>query len=167
MAREQLIALAVFAYRRDIPLHRTPLPSSYAGAIGIPQWLPVHLPYAVTARDERPDLSLLPDAILSTAKLIRNKLGWPKEMLDFSRLSNLEAIVAAWQEFDQGRASFAKSYNADGQKLRRFDRARADMRNVPYIAEYVRALMGYNNSTEYALGVVRIAHRAHNLGTDG
>ncbi len=163
MAREQLIALTVFAYRRDTPLAERPIPASYAGAVGIPQWLPVHLPYAVSVGDWPPDLSRLPDAILSTANLIRNKLGWPAEMLDFDRLSNLGEIVAAWRAFDNGRASFAKGHNADGQELRRFDLTHSTMPNVAYIAQYVRSLMAYNNSSDYALGVLRIARRTHLL----
>lgn len=163
MAREQLIALVIYAYRRDLDLGETAFPSSYAGAIGIPQWLPVHLEHAVSANGGRPDLTHLPDAILSTANLIRNQMGWPDAMLDFERLANLEAIVAAWRRFDNGRASFAIGTNSDGQSLRRFDRARADMPNVPYVATFVRALMHYNYSSDYALGVLRIANRAHEL----
>jgi membrane-bound lytic murein transglycosylase B len=163
MAREQLIALVIYAYRRDLDLGSTPFPASYAGAIGIPQWLPVHLEHAVSADDSPPDLSHLPDAILSAANLIRNDFGWPEAMLDFGRLANLEEIVAAWREFDNGNASFASGSNSDGQSMRRFDRAHADMANVPYIATYVRHLMRYNYSSDYALGVLRIAHRTHRL----
>jgi len=163
MAREQLIALVIYTYRRDLDLAQTPFPASYAGAIGIPQWLPVHLEQAVSADGGTPDLTRLPDAILSTAHLIRNKLGWPDAMLDFDRLANLDDIVAAWNEFDHGNASFAAGRNSDGQTMRRFDRAHAEMANVPYVATYVRALMHYNYSSDYALGVLRIARRAHRL----
>lgn len=167
MAREQLIALAIFAFRRDLSLSETRIPASYAGAVGIPQWLPVHLPHAVSTGDGPPDLSHLPDAILSTGNLLRNKLGWPKTMLAFARLANLDRIVSAWRSFDTGRTSFVRDQGPDGQPLRRFDRAHSEIPNVGYVAEYVRALMGYNNSSDYALGVLQIARRAHQLRTDG
>ncbi len=167
MAREQLIALAVFAFRRDLSLSELRLPASYAGAVGIPQWLPVHLPQAVSAGDDPPDLSHSPDAILSTGNLLRNKLGWPEAMLDFARLANLDEIVAAWRSFDTGRTSFVRNQGPDGQPLRRFDRAHSEIPNVGYVAQYVRGLMGYNNSSDYALGVLQIARRAHQLRTDG
>ncbi|MEF8792700.1 lytic murein transglycosylase [Thiohalorhabdus sp.] len=163
MAREQLIALVIHAYRNDLALEETVFPASYAGAIGIPQWLPVHLDYAVSADDSPPDLSRLTDAVLSTANLIRNKFGWPEAMLDFARLSNLDEIVVAWRRFDDGSASFATDETSDGQPVHRFDRANADMPNVTYVATFVRALMRYNYSSEYGLGVLRIAHRAHQL----
>ena len=166
MAREQLIALVIHAYRKDLALEETPFPASYAGAIGIPQWLPVHLDYAVSVDDSAPDLSKLPDAVLSTANLIRNKFGWPDRMLDFERLTNMAEIVAAWRRFDDGKAGFATGKTADGQTVRRFDRAHADMPNVTYLATFVRALMRYNYSSEYALGVLRIANRAYRLRTD-
>ena len=161
MAREQLIALIIYTYRRDLELATTPFPASYAGAIGIPQWLPVHLEHAVSADDTAPDLTHMPDAILSTANLLRNEFGWPDAMLTFDRLANLDRIVAAWRDFDQGGASFAAGRNSDGQAVRRFDRAHADMPNVPYVATYVRHLMRYNYSSDYALGVLRIAARTH------
>jgi membrane-bound lytic murein transglycosylase B len=166
LAREQLIALVLFAERRELDLAQSPLPASYAGAIGIPQWLPVHLDYAVSAGDGPPDLSRLEDAILSAANLIRNKFGWPDAMVDFRRLANLAEIVEAWHAFDDGNASFAHSHNADGQELRRFDRARSDLSNVGYVGRYVRALMGYNYSSDYALGVLRIARRTHQIRED-
>jgi membrane-bound lytic murein transglycosylase B len=163
MAREQLIALVIYAYRRDLSLAETPFPASYAGAIGIPQWLPVHLEHAVSADGDPPDLAHLPDAVLSAANLIRNQFGWPERMIDFDRLANLEAMVAAWHRFDDGNASFAAATNADGQSVRRFDREYGDMPNVPYVATYVRHLMRYNYSSDYALGVLQIAHRTHRL----
>jgi len=166
LAREQLIALVLFAERRELNLAQTSLPASYAGALGIPQWLPVHLDYAVSAGKGAPDLSHLPDAILSAANLIRNKFGWPDEMVDFQRLANLPEIVEAWHAFDDGNASFAHSRNADGQDLRRFDQARSDLPNVAYAARFVRALMSYNFSSDYALGVLRIARRTHQIRED-
>jgi membrane-bound lytic murein transglycosylase B len=166
LAREQLIALVLYAERRGVNLSRTPLPASYAGALGIPQWLPTHLDFAVAAGEGPPDLSRVPDAILSTANLIRNKFGWPEEMVNLQRLDNLGEIVAAWQEFDKGNASFAHSRNADGQPVRRFDRARSDLPNIGYVGRYVRALMRYNFSSDYALGVLQIAHRTHRMRRD-
>lgn len=164
MAREQLIELVIWAERLGIDLARTPIPASYAGAVGIPQFLPSHLDKAVSADGKGPpDLAHLPDAIHSTANLIRTRFGWPEEMIDFGRLSNLKEVVEAWQAFDQGGASFAFSRNADGQQLRRFDRARSDLPNVSYISTYVRALMRYNFSSDYALGVLQIAERTHRL----
>lgn len=166
MAREQLIALVIHAYRNDLDLGETDFPASYAGAIAIPQWLPVHLDQAVSADDSPPDLNKLPDAVLSTANLLRNDLGWPERMLDFGRLANLDEIVAAWRRFDEGKASFATGETTDGGSVRRFDRAHADMPNVPYVATFVRALMGYNHSSEYGLGILQIAKRSHHLLKD-
>lgn len=148
LAREQLIALVIYAHRRDLNLAQTPLPSSYAGAIGIPQFLPVHLSYAVTADSEGPpNLNKLPDAILSTANLIRNKLGWPEGPIDFDRLGDLEAMVANWRE--------SAAYD-DG-----FEPYQSDRPNLSYVKRYVAALKRYNPSSDYALGVLRIARQAH------
>ena len=166
LAREQLIALVLFADQRGLDLAQTPLPASYAGALGIPQWLPSHLDYAVSANGGVPDLSHLPDAILSTANLIRNKFGWPERMVAFRRLENLPRIVDAWLAFDDGNASFAHDRNSDGQPLQRFDQTRSDLPNVTYVGRYVRALMRYNFSSDYALGVLQIARRTRKLQDD-
>jgi len=163
MAMNQLVALVLYADKRGIDLTRTSIKASYAGAVGIPQFLPANLDHAVSADQKTPDLAHLPDAILSAANLIRNKFGWPDHEIDFSRLSNLDDIVHAWHRFDDGMASFATGSNADGQNLHRFDKARSDIPNVQYVGTYVRALMHYNHSSDYALGVLQIANRAHRL----
>lgn len=148
LAREQLIALVIYAHRRDLTLADAPLPSSYAGAIGIPQFLPTHLPYAVAADGEGPpDLGELPDAILSTANLIRNKLGWPEGPIDFDRLGDLEALVRDWRQ--------SAAYE-DG-----FEAYAGDHPHLAYVRRYVTAIKRYNPSSDYALGVLRIAHQAH------
>ncbi|MFA9462011.1 lytic murein transglycosylase [Thiohalorhabdus methylotrophus] len=163
MAAEQLVALVLYAERQGIKLAETPIRASYAGAVGIPQFLPANMDHAVSAGEAPPDLTQLPDAILSAANLIRNKFGWPDEQVDFGRLDNLDRIVEAWLEFDDGRASFAMASNADGQELRRFDKAHSDIPNVEYVGSYVRAIMRYNYSSDYALGVLQIANRVNTL----
>ncbi|MFP4560797.1 MAG: lytic murein transglycosylase [Thiohalorhabdus sp.] len=163
MAEEQLVSLVLYAQRQGFDLADTPVRASYAGAVGIPQFLPSNLDHAVSAGEGPPDLSRLPDAILSAANLLRNKFDWPDRMLDFQRLENLGEIVEAWLEFDEGNASFAAATNADGQRLRRFDKVRSDIPNISYVATYVRAIMRYNYSSDYALGVLQIAERAHRL----
>lgn len=69
-ARDQILAL--FKMARDHKLAVHDLKGSYAGAIGFCQFLPTsYLRYAVSTRNQAPDLFYAPDAIHSVAKYLR------------------------------------------------------------------------------------------------
>ncbi len=167
LAQEQLIALLIYCNKRGIDITDTDIPSSYAGAIGIPQFLPSNLEYAVSADGSPPDLSQIPDAILSTANILRNKFDWPEKMVQFDRMSSLDQIIAKWREFNTGStATFTYPKEVNHQSPKRFDQAYGKLPQVSYIARYARSLMQYNFSSEYALGVLQIAYKAHIHLTD-
>lgn len=161
-ARRQIVSLVAWAHRTGVDLRDTQIPCSYAGAIGIPQFIPSNLRYAVSYDDEGPaDLSHMPDAILSAGHILRRAFHWPDKELNFDRLAGMEEVVRKWHQFDDGQASFAFGENQDGQEIRRFDRAYSHLEPVTYMSDFVRSLMRYNFSSDYALGVMRIARLTH------
>lgn len=160
-ARRQMVSLVAWAHRTGVNLRETQIPCSYAGAIGIPQFIPSNLRYAVTRGEGPPDLSHMPDAILSTGHILSRVFNWPDKRLDFDRLAGMEEVVRKWHQFDDGGASFAFGKNQDGQEIRRFDRAYSHLEPVSYMSDFVRSLMRYNFSSDYALGVLRIARLTH------
>jgi membrane-bound lytic murein transglycosylase B len=160
-ARQQMVSLVAWAHRSGTDLRRTQIPCSYAGAIGIPQFIPSNLRYAVAHGEGPADLSEMPDAILSAGHILRRVFHWPDKELDFDQLAGMEEVVRKWRQFDDGRASFAFGENQDGQEIRRFDRAYSHLEPVSYMSDFVRSLMRYNFSSDYALGVLRIARLTH------
>ncbi len=156
-SKEHLAALLLFCDKHHIDIIEERFPSSYAGAIGIAQFMPGWLEYAISADNKTPDLNKMPDAILSVGNVFKHKLGW-SGMIDYERLENIDDIINKWYVFDKRKGvSFAVSHHLDGMPLRRFDKEFDHIPNVNYIGKFVQTLMEYNFSSNYALGILQIA----------
>ena len=159
-ARENLAALIVYKSRRGIDVSTTDFPSSYAGAMGIPQFTPHALRDAVSANGAQADLTKMEDAIFSVANLLTKRKKWPGTLLDFGKLETLEELVALWVDFDNGRSNLAFSKNLEGFTIQNFSKIHADREDIRYLLPYIRSLMRYNYSSDYALGILQIAKAA-------
>ena len=159
-ARENLAALIVYKSRRGIDVSTTDFPSSYAGAMGIPQFTPHALRDAVSANGGLADLTKMEDAIFSVANLLTKRKKWPGTLLDFDKLDTLEELVALWIEFDNGRSNLAFGKNLEGMTIQNFSEIHAEREDIRYLKPYLRSLMRYNYSSDYALGILQIAKAA-------
>ncbi|MBF0344756.1 MAG: lytic murein transglycosylase [Nitrospirae bacterium] len=158
---DNLAALLLYCERNNIDILHTSLPSSYTGAIGLAQFLPENLSYAVSANNKKPELSRMSDAILSIGNLLKNKLNWPG-LVDFSKLENIDDITTQWYEYNKQKdVSLAVGANLDGYTLRRFDEEFKHIPNIEYIGNYARVLMGYNFSSSYVIDVLQLAFHAN------
>lgn len=160
-ARENLASLIVYKSRRGIDVSTTDFPSSYAGAMGIPQFTSHALRDAVSADGTQADLTKMEDAILSVANLLKKRKKWPGELLDFAKLKTLGQMVELWDEFDDGTSNLVYNINLEGETVRNFSRNYKKRKDMRYLAPYIRSLMGYNYSSDYALGILQIAMAAH------
>ena len=162
MAESNLLALLLFYEQEGRDVTAEAIPSSYTGAIGFPQFMPANLPLAVSYAGKSPDLMALDDAILSVGNYLAKKGKWPERLLEFGKLERFEAMEEAWRAFDaEGNASFAYDRNAEGLPVRCFAESDGKFRKeAGYLAPYVKALMKYNFSSEYALGILKIARAA-------
>lgn len=160
MAENNLAALLVYLeqHGRDVTAER--FPSSYTGAIGYPQFMPVNLGLADAFHGEKPDLMNLDDAILSVASYFRGKGRWPEKPLDFREVPRFDAIMAGWEKFDDGNASFAYEENLEGMPLRCYALNSPFPAETAYLRPYVKGVMSYNFSSEYAIGILKIARLA-------
>lgn len=159
-ARENLASLVVYKSRRGIDVSTADFPSSYAGAMGIPQFTPHSLWDAVSASGGQADLTKMEDAIFSVANLLTKRKKWPKKLLDFTKLDTLDELVALWIEFDNGRSNLAFSKNLEGMTIQNFSKVHAGREDIKYLKPYLRSLMRYNYSSDYALGILQIAKAA-------
>lgn len=146
-------------YRIDILTHR--FPSSFSGAIGIPQFLPMYMDYAISINNSVPDLSKMADAILSLGNILTNKFNYPG-FIEFDKLREIDQIVEKYKEYDvQKDVSFCVDFHLDGYPLRRFI---DDYQNIPYIdyiGKFGRSIMQYNFSSNYVLDVLQLAYYTH------
>ena len=157
-AAKNLKALILYYRARGVDVSVADLPSSYAGAMGIPQFTPWLLNEAVSFSGGEADLMKMEDAIMSVSHLLRHRLGWPKTgLIEWKRLEDLEELNEAWIAFDTGRANIAFDVNLEGLEVPSFSRVHGERADVRYLAPYLRTLMGYNYSSDYAMGILRIA----------
>ncbi len=166
-ARKSLEELILYCERYGIDILRRDFPSSFAGAIGIPQFLPMYLDYAVSGDGGVPDLSEMHDAILSLGNIFTSKFDWPGFM-DLDRLGHIDEIIRKYKEFDQQKGvSFCMSKHLDGYPLRRFVDEFSHIPHIDYIAGFCGTIMQYNFSSSYTLDVFQFAYHAHTLRKAG
>jgi membrane-bound lytic murein transglycosylase B len=164
-ARKSLEGLILYCERYNIDILQRDFPSSFAGAIGIPQFLPMYLDYAVSGDGGVPDLSKMHDAILSLGNIFTNRFGWPG-LMDLDRLDGINEIIPEYQAFDRQKGvSFCMSEHLDGYPLRRFVDEFQQIPHISYIAEFCGTIMQYNFSSAYTLDVFQFAYHAHRLRT--
>jgi membrane-bound lytic murein transglycosylase B len=164
IARQSLQALLRYCETNNIDIVKTSFPSSFAGAIGIPQFLPLYLDYAVSAGDTRPDLNKTGDAILSLGNLLQHKFNWPG-LMQLERLQSIDEIYRRYVSYDKKTtdASFCMSVDQEGFPLRNFAAENADIAAIDYISRYGSVLMQYNFSSYYVLDVLQLAFQTHRL----
>lgn len=160
MSKTNMISIIQHCYKKGVTPEQCNLPSSYAGAVGIPQFMPNSFIYAHSYKDKVPDLTKMEDAIMSAAKFLNKKAGFSK-LIKWNEMPDIVSIESAWYdyEFNNDNASFvyAKS-NRSGKK---YDCFTCDKKELAYIKKYAQKIMRYNNSSNYAVGVMRLAYSAN------
>lgn len=158
-AQRSLVELLLYCEKNNIDITRTTFPSSFAGAVGIPQFMPMHMNYAVTENNRLGNLNKMSDSILSVGNLLKNRFSWPG-LIDFNQFQSIDHLFREYVQFDQKNqnASFCMSTDLDGYPLKQFT---ATISNSSYIDRYCRKLMNYNFSSNYVLDVLQLASHTH------
>jgi membrane-bound lytic murein transglycosylase B len=162
-ARKSLEELILYCEEYGIDVTQRDFPSSFAGAIGIPQFLPMYLDYALSGDGGVPDLSEMHDAILSLGNIFTNNFGWPGFM-ELDRLELIDGIIRQYKTFDQQKGvSFCMSEHLDGYPLRPFVVAFDHLPHIGTIGTYCKTIMQYNFSSSYTLDVFQFAYHTQRL----
>lgn len=160
MSKSNIVAIIEYCYQNSIEPNRCNLQSSYAGAIGISQFMPNNLKLAVSLNDTTPDITSMEDAILSTSNFLSQKADF-NELIEWEKMSDIEDIENRWYdfEFENQNASFVYDTNKNGVKV--YNCFTCDIKELEYIKKYAQKIMSYNNSSNYAIGVLRLAYEAY------
>jgi len=99
------------------------------------------------------------DAIMSVAKFLHTKAKFDT-LMDFSKIDDIATIESDWYayEFQHENASFVYEKSRSGKVYNCFTK---DKNELQYLKTYVKKIMRYNNSSNYAIGVIRLAYEAH------
>lgn len=160
MGKTNMSTIITYCYKNDIAPDECNLKSSFAGAVGIPQFMPNSFCYIEGYKSKRGDLSKMEDAIVSASKFLNQKAGFT-ELIDWDKMPDVPTIESAWYdyEFEHKNASFAYSESKISGK--KYDCFSCKHQDWDYLREYAKKIMRYNNSSNYSLGVIRLAYDAH------
>jgi len=164
--QKSLEGLLLYCDKYKIDIMKKKFPSSFAGAIGVPQFMPMYMDYVITDSNTTPDLSKMPDAILSLGNLLKNVFMWP-EYMEIDRLEHIDNLFKQYVQYDKQHkgVSFCMSVDLDGYPLRRFVDDFGTIPNIDYITKFATILMSYNYSSNYVLDVLQIAFHTHKLNS--
>ena len=159
MGKTNMATIITHCYKQGVTPEQCNLPSSYAGAIGIPQFMPNSFVYAVPYKGTKVDLTNMQDAIVSAANYLNKKAGF-NTLIDWDTMEDVPKTEQAWYdyEFNNTNTSFVYETDKNGEAYNCFTR---DKPELVYMKEYARKVMRYNNSSNYAVGVISLAYQAH------
>jgi len=159
MSKTNMISIIDYCYKKGVTPNQCNLPSSYAGAVGIPQFMPYSFIYADSYRGEVADLTTMEDAIMSAARFLNKKAKFDT-LIDWKKMPNLVKIEKEWYEYDftHKDASFVYEKSKSAKVYNCFTKNKPELK---YLKGYVKKIMRYNNSSNYAIGVMRLAYDAN------
>ena len=162
MGKTNMVSIITHCYKKGIWPNNCDLPSSYAGAVGIPQFMPNSFVYAEGYKTKHPDLTNMEDAIVSASKFLHKKASFNK-LIDWSEIPDMPSTEAAWYEyeFNNDNASFVHEKSTKTGKA--YDCFTLGKSELVYLRDYAKKIMRYNNSSNYAVGVMRLAYDANKL----
>jgi membrane-bound lytic murein transglycosylase B len=161
MGKSNMASIITHCYKKGVKPEECNLPSSYAGAVGIPQFMPNSFIYSEGYNMGMADLTKMEDAIVSASKFLHTKAAWDK-LINWKKIPDMPKIESDWYEYDftHDNTSFVYESSKTGKKYACFTK---DKPKLQYLKSYVKKIMRYNNSSNYAVGVMRLAYDAHNL----
>ncbi len=160
MGKTNMASIITHCYKKGVTPEQCNLPSSYAGAVGIPQFMPNSFIYTEGYKNKVADLTKMEDAIVSASKFLHKKADF-SELIDWDLMPDIVDIESKWYEYEfkNDRASFV--YEKSTKSGKTYDCFTCGKTELVYLKSYTKKIMRYNNSSNYAVGVMRLAYDAH------
>jgi membrane-bound lytic murein transglycosylase B len=160
MGKSNLVDIIIYCYKKGYKPDECLLLSSYAGAVGIPQFMPSSFIYIDSYKDEVGDLTKMEDAIMSAGKFLHKKAGY-SELINWDEMPPLPKVEAAWYEYEFKNDDASFVYSQSKRTGKKYQCFACDKPELEYLRSYAKMIMRYNNSSNYAIGVVRLAYDTH------
>lgn len=160
MGKSNMVSIITYCYEKGYKPLTCNFPSSYAGAVGIPQFMPNNFKYIEAYRSEVGDLSLMEDAIISTGKFLHEVAGF-KTLIDWKKIPRMSTVEAAWYEYDFTHKNSSFVYAKSKKTNKTYNCFACGKSELEYLRSYAKKIMSYNNSSNYAIGVMRLAYDTH------
>jgi membrane-bound lytic murein transglycosylase B len=160
MGKSNLVSIISHCYKQGLSPKQCNLPSSYAGAVGIAQFMPSSFIYMDSYKNKVADLTKMEDAIMSAAKYLHTKAKFTT-LMDWKKIPAMPKIESDWYDyaFKMKNASFV--YAESKRKKKKYDCFACEKEELQYLRKHAKYIMRYNNSSNYAIGVMRLAYDTH------
>lgn len=159
MGKSNMVSIITYCYEKGYKPLTCNFPSSYAGAVGIPQFMPNNFKYIEGYRNEVGDLTLMEDAIMSAGKFLHEVAGFTT-LIDWEKIPQMDAVEAAWYEYDFTHKNSSFVYAKSKKSCKKYNCFACGKSELEYLRGYAKKIMSYNNSSNYAIGVLRLAYEA-------
>ena len=159
MGKTNMASIIEHCYKKGVKPEQCNLPSSYAGAVGIAQFMPNSFAYTAAYKGKVADLTKMEDAIVSAAKFLHIKAKYDT-LIDWKKMPNVPLVESQWYAYDfaHENASFCYEKSRSGKVYNCFTKGKEEL---SYMKKYILKIMRYNNSSNYAVGVLHLAYDAH------
>lgn len=162
MGKTNMVSIISHCYKNKIEPEKCNLPSSYAGAIGIPQFMPNSFIYAKGYNSKYVDLTKMEDAIVSASNFLHLKSKY-KTLINWEEMPNVAAAEAKWYEYDFTHKNSSFVYAISKRTGKKYNCFACGNKKLDGMKKYVKKIMTYNNSSNYAVGVLSLAYRANKI----
>jgi len=159
MGKTNMASIINYCYKAGLQPEQCNLASSYAGAVGIPQFMPNSFIYALSYQNKVANLNKMEDAIVSAANFLTKKAAFT-QLINWDTMPDIPEVEAQWYEYNFATkdASFVYETSKSGKVYNCFTK---DKPKLQEMKAYTKKIMKYNNSSNYAVGVMRLAYEAH------
>lgn len=162
MGKSNMVSIISYCYKKDYKPLACNFPSSYAGAVGIPQFMPNNFIYIEGYKKEVGDLTDMKDAIMSASRFL-NKVAGFKELIDWKKIPEMKTVEEDWYEYDFTYKNSSFVYSKSKKTGKKYNCFACGDNDLEYLRQYAKKIMTYNNSSNYAIGVLRLAYDAYYL----
>ncbi len=160
MGKSSMVSIIQFCYKKGLSVDECNLPSSYAGAVGIPQFMPNSFIYAQGYKTKMPDLNKMEDAIVSASNFLNKKASFDK-LIEWDKLSKIAQIESQWYNYELRYDNSSLVYEINKRDKTKNECFLCDKKEYIYLKKYAKKILVYNNSSNYAIGVIRLAYESH------
>lgn len=160
MGKSNMVSIISYCYKKGLSPSKCNLPSSYAGAVGIPQFMPSSFNHIDSFKNKVGDLTNMNDAILSAANYLNKRAGYT-QLMDWNKIPTMPKVEADWYEYDFTHNDASFVYALSKRTGKKYDCFACEKEELEYLRKHAKYIMRYNNSSNYAIGVMRLAYDTH------
>ncbi|MDQ7060077.1 MAG: lytic murein transglycosylase [Sulfurimonas sp.] len=132
MGKSNLVSIISYCYKSGLKPLECNLPSSYAGAVGIPQFMPSSFVHIDSYQNKIGDITKMEDAIVSAAKYLNERAGYT-ELIKWDKIPKMPDIEAQWYDYEFANKNASFVYAESKRTGKKVQLLRLQKRRTPVL----------------------------------